>query len=166
METQEKKIKNFSGELHTLSYVELDRIYNEDCLLGMNKISEKSIDAIICDLPYGKTACEWDSIISYNSLWEHYKRIIKDNGAIILFGCEPFSSYLRLSNLKWYKYDWIWDKVKGVGFLNAKKQPMRNHENICVFYQKQCTYNPQKTLGHPKKKHLGQDICKQMFMGK
>lgn len=167
MDNKFKETADIYGEFHASPNVELDRIYNEDCLEGMKKISDKSIDAIICDLPYGKTACNWDIIIPFNLLWEHYKRIIKDNGAIILFGCEPFSSYLRLSNLKWYKYDWIWDKVKGVGFLNAKKQPMRNHEYISVFYKKQCTYNPQKTLGHPNKKtfrskHLQTDVYGQM----
>lgn len=130
---------------------ELDKIYNEDCLVGMNRIPDHSIDAIICDLPYGTTQCSWDVIIPFELLWKQYKRIIKDNGAIILFGAEPFSSYLRLSNIKWYKYDWVWDKVKGVGFLNAKKQPMRNHELISVFYKKQCTYNPQKTFSHERK---------------
>lgn len=98
------------------------------------------------------TQCKWDSIIPFEPLWKQYNRIIKDNGAIVLFGTEPFSSHLRLSNLKYYKYDWIWDKVKGTGFLNAKKQPMRNHELLSVFYKKQCTYNPQKTTGHVMKK--------------
>lgn len=84
-------------------------------------------------------------------MWNQYERIIKTDGAIVLFGSEPFSSYLRLSNINLYKYDWIWDKVKGTGFLNAKKQPMRNHELISVFYNKQCTYNPQKTHGHVRK---------------
>lgn len=123
-----------------------------DCLELMNNIPDKSIDMIFTDLPYGTTQCKWDSIIPFESLWEQYNRIIKDNGAIVLFGTEPFSSHLRLSNLKYYKYDWIWDKVKGTGFLNAKKQPMRNHELISVFYKKQCTYNPQKTTGHVMKK--------------
>lgn len=98
------------------------------------------------------TKCKWDVIIPFEDLWEHYDRIIKDNGAILLFGTEPFSSYMRLSNIKNYKYDWIWDKVKGTGFLNVKHQPMRNHELISVFYKKQCMYNPQKTFGHKMKK--------------
>ena len=99
----------------------------------MDSIPDKSIDAITTDLPYGTTQCKWDTIIPFEPLWEQYNRVIKDNGAIVLFGTEPFSSHLRLSNLKSYKYDWIWDKVKGTGFLNAKKQPMRNHELISVF---------------------------------
>lgn len=118
----------------------------------MQDIKDKSIDMIFCDLPYGTTQCKWDTIIPFEPLWEQYNRIIKDNGAIVLFGSEPFSSTLRLSNLKYYKYDWVWDKVKGTGFLNARKQPMRNHELISVFYKKQCTYNPQKTFGHKMKK--------------
>ena len=118
----------------------------------MKDIPDKSIDCIITDLPYGTTQCKWDTVIPFELLWEQYNRIIKENGAIVLFGTEPFSSHLRLSNLKNYKYDWIWDKIKGTGFLNAKRQPMRNHELISVFYKKQCTYNPQKTYGHKKKK--------------
>lgn len=132
--------------------LEINKIYNMDCLEGMKLIDDKSIDCIICDLPYGTTQCKWDTIIPFEPLWEQYNRIIKDNGAIVLFGSEPFSSTLRLSNIKYYKYDWIWDKVKGTGFLNAKRQPMRNHELISVFYKKQCTYNPQKTHGHKLKK--------------
>ena len=122
------------------------------CLELMKNIPDKSVDCIITDLPYGTTQCKWDTIIPFEPLWRQYNRIIKDNGAIVLFGTEPFSSHLRLSNLKNYKYDWIWDKVKGTGFLNAKRQPMRNHELISVFYKKQCIYNPQKTYGHKMKK--------------
>ncbi len=127
-------------------------LWQGDCLKLMKDVPDKSVDCIITDLPYGTTQCKWDSIIPFEPLWEQYNRIIKENGAIVLFGTEPFSSHLRLSNLKNYKYDWIWDKVKGTGFLNAKRQPMRNHELISVFYKKQCTYNPQKTYGHKKKK--------------
>ena len=127
------------------------QLINADCLDYMQEIEEKSIDMILCDLPYGTTQCKWDIVIPFEPLWEQYNRIIKDNGAIVLFASEPFASKLRLSNLKNYKYDWVWDKVKGTGFLNAKKQPMRNHEYICVFYKKQCLYNPQMTHGHTLK---------------
>lgn len=127
-------------------------LWQGDCLELMKDIPDKSVDCIITDLPYGTTQCKWDTIIPFEPLWKQYNRIIKDNGAVVLFGTEPFSSHLRLSNLKNYKYDWIWDKVKGTGFLNAKRQPMRNHELISVFYKKQCTYNPQKTYGHKMKK--------------
>jgi len=113
-----------------------------DCLEVMKEIPSKSIDAIICDLPYGTTACKWDSIIPFDLLWEQYKRIIKDNGAIVLFGSEPFSSALRMSNIKMFRYDIIWKKSHARGFLNAWKQPMRKHENISLFYKKQPTYNP------------------------
>ena len=129
--------------------IELNRIYNEDCLEGMKRIPDASVDCIICDLPYGTTACKWDTIIPFEPLWEQYERIIKDNGAIVLFGAEPFSSKLRLSNLKNYKYDWIWKKPRGTGHLNVKIQPLRDIENISVFYRKQCLYNPQYSKGEP-----------------
>lgn len=118
----------------------------------MKLIPDKSVDCIICDLPYGTTSCKWDTIIPFDKLWEQYNRIIKDNGAIVLFGAEPFSSALRMSNLQMYKYDWIWEKSKATGFLNAKKQPLRAFENICVFYKKQPTYNPQMREGNPYSK--------------
>ena len=131
-----------------------DGFYNMDCFDGMSQIDDKSIDMILCDLPYGTTQCSWDVVIPFEPLWYEYKRIIKDNGAIVLFGMEPFSSYLRISNIEMFKYDWIWDKVKGTGFLNAKKQPMRNHEIISVFYKKQCKYYPQMTENHERKVSL------------
>jgi DNA modification methylase len=114
-----------------------------DCLELMKDIPNGSIDMILCDLPYGTTACKWDTIIPFDKLWEQYERIIKPNGAIILFGQEPFSSYLRISNLKIYKYDLIWNKKFASNFAQAKKRPMNIQENICVFYSKQPNYNPQ-----------------------
>ena len=116
-----------------------------DCLELMKDIPDGSIDMILADLPYGTTACKWDTIIPFEPLWEQYNRIIKENGAIVLFGNEPFSSHLRMSNLKMYKYDWIWNKTQGANFLMAKKQPLRIHENVLVFYKKQSIYNPQMT---------------------
>ena len=107
-----------------------------DCLVEMQNIPDKSIDAIICDLPYGTTQCKWDTIIPFDKLWEQYNRIIKDGGAIVLFGSEPFSSSLRLSNLKCYKYDWIWAKNRGSGISTAKSRPMKSHEIISVFNSK------------------------------
>ena len=104
-----------------------------DCLEKMKDIPNKSIDMVLCDLPYGTTACKWDVIIPFEPLWEQYKRIIKDRGVIALFGSEPFSSYLRMSNIKDYKYDWIWDKKKGGNILNLKSQPYKVHEIISVF---------------------------------
>lgn len=125
------------------------QLYQGDCLDIMEQIPNKSVDMILCDLPYGTTACKWDIVIPFDELWERYNRIIKDNGAICLFGSEPFSSKLRMSNLSCYKYDWIWRKPRGTGHLNAKKQPLRDVENISVFYKKQCVYNPQFTKGEP-----------------
>lgn len=117
-------------------------IYNGDCLEIMKQIPDKSIDAIICDLPYGTTTCSWDVVIPFDKLWEQYKRIRKDNTPIILFGSEPFSTYLRMSNIKEYKYDWIWEKSRPTG-INFKNQPMRKHENVIVFCQnKIITFNP------------------------
>ena len=123
--------------------LEFNKIYNGDCLEIMKDIDDKSVDCIICDLPYGTTACSWDVVIPFDKLWEQYKRIRKDNTPIVLFGSEPFSTYLRMSNIKEYKYDWYWNKTKASGHLNAKKQPMRKIETISVFYVEQCKYNPQ-----------------------
>ena len=115
-----------------------------DCLELMKDIPDKSIDMILCDLPYGTTACKWDIVIPFDKLWEQYNRIIKDNGVVALFGTEPFSSQLRLSNLKNYKYDLYWVKEKPTNFLQLKKRFGKTTENICIFYKKQCKYNPQK----------------------
>ena len=127
----------------------LNTVYNEDCLIGMNRIADKSVDMILCDLPYGTTACKWDTIIPFKPLWAQYERVIKDNGAIVLFGNEPFSSQLRLSNLKNYKYDWKWDKVRGSNFATVKIRPFNSFEDIMVFYKKQPKYHPQKSEGKP-----------------
>lgn len=119
-----------------------------DCLEIMKDIPDKSIDMILCDLPYGTTACKWDTIIPFEPLWEQYNRIIKDNGVIALFGVEPFSSQLRMSNLKKYKYDIVWKKQQATNPMFAKKGIMKIHENISVFYKKQPTYNPQMSYGN------------------
>lgn len=126
--------------------IELNKIYNEDCLEGMKRIDDKSIDMILCDLPYGTTACKWDNIIPFEPLWEQYERVIKDNGAIVLFGQEPFSSNLRISNVKLYKYDWVWEKSNPSNIALANKQPMKYHELISVFYRKQPIYNKQMII--------------------
>lgn len=123
--------------------LEINKIYNEDCLIGMKEIPDKSIDCIICDLPYGTTNCAWDIIIPFDKVWEQYKRIIKDGGAIILFGQEPFSSYLRLSNIEWYKYDIYWEKERLTNIQQVKRRVGKTIETISIFYKKQCTYNPQ-----------------------
>ena len=131
--------------------MELNKIYNEDCLEGMKRIPDKSVDLILCDLPYGTTRNKWDSIIPLEPLWEQYERVIRDNGAIVLTAQTPFDKVLGVSNLKLLRYEWIWEKTTSTGFLNAKKMPMKAHENILVFYKKLPTYNPQKTTGHPRK---------------
>ena len=122
--------------------LELDKIHLGDCLELMPSIPSKSIDMILCDLPYGTTACEWDSIIDMGKLWAEYQRIIKDNGAIVLTACNEFTFLLYNSNPKLFRYRWIWKKSLATGFLLAKKQPLRNFEDILVFYKKQPTYNP------------------------
>jgi len=182
--TKEQQIEKYG--------LEINKVYNEDCMIGMQRIKDKSIDMILCDLPYGTTQNKWDSVIPLNDyieveikkklkqlnqdeyflycyqnniplneakkewknnhkigLWTHYNRIIKDNGAIVLFAAHPFTSILEVSNIKNFKYDWTWKKTKGTGHLNAKKQPLRDKEDILVFYKKQCTYIPQFTKGKP-----------------
>ena len=129
--------------------LEINKIYNEDCLEGMKKIDDKSIDMICTDLPYGVTQNKSDIIIPFKPLWEQYERIIKDNGAIVLFGQGIFYIDLVNSNRKLFRYDLIWDKCLSSGFLNAKRMPLRQHEQIAIFYKKLPTYNPQFTEGKP-----------------
>lgn len=131
--------------------MKVNEIYLGDCLNIMKSIKKESIDLIICDLPYGVTKNKWDSVIDLNQLWVEYKRIIKNNGAIILFGQDKFSAKLMLSNEKLHRYNLIWEKTTPTGHLNAKRMPLRNHEDILVFYKKLPTYNPQKTKGHIRK---------------
>lgn len=128
--------------------IELDTIYNEDCLEGMKRIPDGSIDAIICDLPYGvlnagSEGGSWDVVIPFEPLWEQYKRITKPNAAIVLFAQGMFTAKLMMSQPKMWRYNLVWDKVRATGFLNANRMPLRNHEDICVFYRQLCTYNPQ-----------------------
>ena len=120
------------------------RLIKGDCLEEMKGIADGSVDMVLCDLPYGTTACKWDSVIPFEPLWEQYKRVIKKNGAIVLFGSEPFSSLLRVSNLKQFKYDWVWDKVRPSGFQIAKYVPMKRHELVSVFCDGTPNWNPQK----------------------
>lgn len=127
------------------------RIINGDCLEELTHLKDNSVDMCLTDPPYGTTACKWDRVIPFDPMWRELKRVIKDNGAIALFGSEPFSSAMRMSNIKNFKYDWVWIKVKGVGFLNAKKQPLRKTENISVFYRSQANYSPQGLIVSTKK---------------
>lgn len=125
-----------------------NKILFGDCLDLMPSIESKSIDMILCDLPYQVTNNKWDQMIPLDSLWEEYVRIIKDNGAIVLTAVQPFASMLISSNMKMFRYDLIWEKNKVTGFLNSKRMPLRKHEHILVFYNKKPIYNPQKTQGH------------------
>lgn len=144
------------------------RIYKGDCMDIIPNLKKKGIkvSAVISDPPYGTTQCQWDSVIPIDEMWEAIYMVTEDDTPIIIFGAEPFSSMVRVSNIANYKYDWIWDKIKGTGFLNAKKQPMRNHENIMVFYKKQCIYNPQKTKGHNRKSAFKRNINDTAVYGK
>ena len=122
----------------------INKIIQGDCLEVMKDIPDKSIDMILCDLPYGTTACKWDTIIPFEPLWKEYKRIIKDNGAIVLTASQPFTSKLVMSNIKMFKYEWIWNKVIGSGFQIAKYRPLSQTEDICIFGRGKVKYNPQK----------------------
>jgi len=142
-------------------------LYHGDCLEVMDKLIEQGVmvDAIICDPPYGTTACKWDSVIPFDEMWERLNKLIKSNGAIVLFGSEPFSSALRMSNIKDYKYDLIWEKSKGSNFVHSKFQPIKVHENISVFSHGGAAqgslipmiYNPQHKKGNPYNKGIGGD---------
>ena len=135
--------------------IELDRIYNEDCLVGMQRIPDGSVDSIICDLPYevlnkGNKHAQWDRLIPFDKLWEQYERIIKPNGAIVLFAQGMFTAKLMTSNEKLWRYNLIWKKgTRSTGFLNANRMQLRCHEDMCVFYKQLPTYNPQMWKGRP-----------------
>lgn len=126
-----------------------------DCLELMKNTPDGSVDMVLADPPFGMTQNEWDKVIPFEPLWEQYRRICKQNAAILLFGQQPFISDVVSSNRKNFKYCWVWSKGQCSGFLNAKKQPLRNCEEIAVFYQKQCTYNPQMRKGKPQIKSTG-----------
>ena len=138
-------LSNFNSQI----MLEINKIHLGDCLELMKLIPDKSIDMILCDLPYGTTACKWDTIIPFEPLREQYNRIIKNNGAIVLFGSQPFTSALVMSNPKMFKYELIWDKVQGKQPFLAKIQPMKSHENIIVFAKSKTKYNPQMWKGKP-----------------
>jgi len=131
--------------------IKLNKVYQGDCLEIMKLIDDKSIDMILCDLPYGTTACKWDTIIPFEPLWEQYKRIIKDNRAIVLTASQPFTSALVMSNIKWFKYEWIWDKRLPSGFQIAKYRPMMRHENVLIFSIGTPKYNPIMIKQKPRK---------------
>ena len=135
----------------------INSIYEGDCLKLMKEIPDKSINMVLCDLPYGTTQNKWDSIIDLDLLWKEYNRIIKDNGAIVLTSQGIFTAKLIMSKGKLFKYKFVWIKSKATNFLNVKKQPLRKHEDVCVFYKKQPTYNPQMTEGKPYDKGVRKD---------
>lgn len=122
-----------------------------DCLELLEKIPDKSINMVCCDMPYGTTNCRWDTTLDLQRLWTQYRRVTIDNAAIVLFAQTPFDKVLGCSNLPWLRYELVWEKTHPTGHLNAKKMPMKAHENILVFYKKLPTYNPQKTSGHVRK---------------
>lgn len=125
------------------------KVFLEDCIAGMKRMPDKSVDMILCDLPYGTTQCKWDSIIPFDKLWAQYERVIKTDGAIVLTSAQPFTSMLVASNVKLYRYSWVWEKSKATGYLNAKKRPLNAHEDVLVFYKRLPVYNPQMTDGTP-----------------
>jgi site-specific DNA-methyltransferase (adenine-specific) len=122
-------------------------LYQGDCLEVMPAIPDGAVDMILCDLPYGTTACKWDTVIPFEPLWTQYKRLIKRNGAIVLFGSQPFTSALVMSNPTMFRYCWVWEKSRATNFLDCKKKPLKKHEDICVFYSNQPTYNPNMVKG-------------------
>lgn len=132
----------------------VNRVYEADCIDCMKTFPSQSIDMVLCDLPYGMTQNHWDSYVPLDQLWEQYKRIIKPNGAIVLTSQGLFTAKLIMSQPDLYKYKWIWEKSKSTNFLNAKKQPLRKHEDVCIFYKKQPVYHPQMTTGAPYDKGI------------
>lgn len=131
--------------------LEINKVHNGDCLELMKLIPDKTIDLIATDLPYNQTKNHWDILIPFDLLWEQYERVIKDNGAIVLFANGMFTAKLMMSNEKMWRYNIVWQKTTPTGHLNSKRMPLRSHEDICVFYKSLPTYNPQKTTGHPRK---------------
>lgn len=134
------------------------RLMRGDCLKRMEEIEAGSVDLILCDLPYGTTQNKWDAVIPFGPLWTRYRRVLKSSGAVILTSAQPFTAAVVMSNPDEFKVEWVWRKESGTGFLNAKKQPLRNHENVLVFYQTQPIYSPQFTKGKPY-------TCKQGSVG-
>ena len=139
----EQMLKNAQTPLLHIADVSGSALFQGDCLDIMPLMPDNSVDLILCDIPYGTTACKWDSVIPFDKMWEQLNRIIKPNGVVLLFGSEPFSSFLRTSNIELYKYDWIWEKPNGSDPFQCRKRPMNNIENISVFYKKQPLFIPQ-----------------------
>ena len=132
----------------------INNVFEGDCLEIMKQLPDKSIDMVLCDLPYGTTQNKWDSVIPLGELWQQYRRIVKDDGAIVLTSQGMFTAELMVSNPKMFRYKWIWEKSKSTNFLNAKKQPLRKHKDVCVFYRRQPVYHPQMIDGEPYDKGI------------
>jgi len=135
-------------EIHKIEEF-LNNVIEGDCLEVMKQLPDNSVDMVLCDLPYGTTQNKWDSVIPLDELWKQYQRIVKDDGAIVLTSQGMFTAELMVSNPKMFRYKWVWEKSKSTNFLNAKKQPLRKHEDVCVFYKKQPVYHPQMIEGEP-----------------
>lgn len=138
-------------------------LYNDDCMNVLPELDDNSVDMVLVDLPYGTTHNSWDSVIPLDKLWEQYNRVVKINGAMVFTAQSPFNIVLANSNLENYRYEWIWHKNKSTGHLNAKRMPMKSHENVLVFYRKLPTYNPQKTSGHTKR---NSSVTKNDYVGR
>jgi len=145
----EQMLKNAQTPLLHIADVSGSALFQGDCLDIMPLIPDNSIDMILADLPYGTTACKWDTIIPFEPLWKQYKRIIKDNGAIVLTASQPFTSALVMSNPDWFKYEWIWEKSHPTGFASSKYNPLKYHESVLIFCEGKTVYNPQMTKGKP-----------------
>ena len=148
-----KKTKMAKRKIHKIDDF-INNVFEGDCLEIMKQLPDKSIDMVLCDLPYGTTQNKWDSVIPLGGLWQQYRRIVKDDGAIVLTSQGMFTAELMVSNSKMFRYKWIWEKSKSTNFLNAKKQPLRKHEDVCVFYRKQPVYHPQMIDGLPYDKGI------------
>jgi len=149
MSIVEQMLKNAPKPLLHIADVSGSALFQGDCLDIMPLIPDNSIDMILADLPYGTTACKWDTIIPFEPLWKQYKRIIKDNGAIVLTASQPFTSALVMSNPDWFKYEWIWEKSHPTGFASSKYNPLKYHESVLIFCEGKTVYNPQMTKGKP-----------------
>ncbi len=155
IETQKQVQINDQNGNSTKPLLSPVRVFNGDCLEIMKSIPDGSVDMILCDLPYGTTACKWDSVIPFDLLWKEYERIITDNGAIVLTASQPFTSSLVMSNPKLFKYEWIWEKSKASNFIQVKYQPLKNFESVLVFCKNKTTYNPQMVDGESYKPRAG-----------
>lgn len=158
-------IYNSIEEVKNIGQINANSLVNADCLEAMKYIADKSIDLILCDLPYQKTSCSWDKMIPFEPLWGQYNRIIKDNGATVLFASEPFASKLRLSNLEMYKYDWVWDKVVAKGHLVSKFRPMQKTEYILVFGRGRINYYPIMIDRKKEEYHIGKEAKRTELLG-